>query len=537
MKQETPEGTDVSRREILKIGAVAGAGLVSSTVVASVAAAPGTTGDLTRAGFLKSLGLKGPLLDKQGKDALEESLGPAPRARVVADMRMIALAPDNLHPAWVAFTPDHERALVPCQDTNTLAVIDTHQYRLVATIKLDRGDVPWDVVASRDGRRAFVTNTAWDDKAYKFKTAPSTISVVDLVAGREIDAVKVGVSPNGITLHDGTDRLFVANTGDDTVSVIEADSLKTLATLKVPGYPYSIKASPSGKCVVCVNFQSASVAVIDPIRMTVLRDIKVGEVGLTEPHPEHGPGDSLNIEFVDDGHAWVTNFRSANVALVDLEAGAVKSRIAVPQSAPVFAKLIGEWYALIAGYGIFGIVDLRDQSFVQRFVPRAPIYANEFVSSIRRTDGDARVETWVTIATALAAEKMAAIPRVASNDPWAPERTHEMWTTDAVSHSVGVIPMRLPLSGARAAVDAGIETTVLSGDLRPRLLDIEEMACGLGTSTDQAKRLYRAAALPGFAFGTNWFASVTDVGRWLDEPITSAEIDTWKDTVRGGVPT
>lgn len=289
--------------------------------------------------------------------------GPAGR-RTLAGEIVIPLGPGNRHPALFDFTPDRARCLVACQDTNTVAVVDCRTFTLAGTIPLPHGRVPWGVACAPDGRLAVVTNTTWDDTAKTFDPGDSTVSVVDLRAGREVGTVPVGSRPNGIVVHAPTNRAFVADLGSDTVSVVDLSTRSRVAAIEVGHGPFDVAASPGEARIVSVNLHDASVSVLDPVRLRRHGDIVVGDATATAPFPEYGPGDPVSADFVDDDRVWVTNFRSAQLVLVDLAAGRVVRRIQLPPSAPVVTTHPTVRYALVSGYGISGLVDLDDGRLV-----------------------------------------------------------------------------------------------------------------------------------------------------------------------------
>jgi YVTN family beta-propeller protein len=89
------------------------------------------------------------------------------------------------------------------------------------------GTKPSGVVVSPDGQRLYVANTG-----------SGTVSVINTATGRRIDAspsifstdIKVGSSPSGLALSPDGNRLYVANTGSGTVSVITTDTYKLIDT-------------------------------------------------------------------------------------------------------------------------------------------------------------------------------------------------------------------------------------------------------------------------------------------------------------------
>jgi len=104
---------------------------------------------------------------------------------------------------WAAAAPPAETpspALLVVNKEGSLAIVDPASNTVVATVRTGEG--PHEVAASADGRLAFVSN-------YGSGTAPgNTISVIDLVARRELRRVDLGVleAPHGLAFAGG--RLY-----------------------------------------------------------------------------------------------------------------------------------------------------------------------------------------------------------------------------------------------------------------------------------------------------------------------------------------
>jgi DNA-binding beta-propeller fold protein YncE len=95
---------------------------------------------------------------------------------------------------WAASTPKAALLVLAKQD-RTLAIVDPVTLKVVA--KIPAGNDPHEVVASANGRRAYISN-------YGFG-AYNTISVADLVAQKALPAIQLGVlhGPHGLDFAGG----------------------------------------------------------------------------------------------------------------------------------------------------------------------------------------------------------------------------------------------------------------------------------------------------------------------------------------------
>ena len=69
--------------------------------------------------------------------------------------------------------------------------------------------------------------------------------------------------PRGFSLSPKGDRLFVANSWDDTISVIDTNTLEVTATWPVAAEPSSVVEDREGKNLFVANRISNDVAVLD----------------------------------------------------------------------------------------------------------------------------------------------------------------------------------------------------------------------------------------------------------------------------------
>lgn len=172
--------------------------------------------------------------------AAPSSAGPGP-TRVGADLgRELAGA--------VAIAPGpHARALVPLTADNALAIVDltTGESSRVATDvapfaaaadertawvstwgRAPREDEPFETTGTRAGADRVATDAGG-------LAREGLVQRVDLVARKVTTSVSVGRHPTGLALDVGAGRLYVANSNDDTLSVIDTTTAAVVATWPV----------------------------------------------------------------------------------------------------------------------------------------------------------------------------------------------------------------------------------------------------------------------------------------------------------------
>jgi YVTN family beta-propeller protein len=111
-----------------------------------------------------------------------------------------------------------------------------------------------------------------DKKVYVSSEQRGSISVIDPAAGKVVGQISTGLQPIGLLLDSLQDRLFVANAGSDTISVINTKSDKIVGTILlrpvtarnlVGATPIGMTFSPDEKTLYVSLADMNAVAVVD----------------------------------------------------------------------------------------------------------------------------------------------------------------------------------------------------------------------------------------------------------------------------------
>ena len=116
--------------------------------------------------------------------------------------------PSSLGVTTVAVTPDGELVYVVGVTSNNVWVIDTATNTVSAPISVSNGPIGR-VAVSPDGSVVYVTNLG-----------SNTVSAISTVTNTVIKTISVGNGPIGVAV--SSSRLYVTNSGDDTVTVVGA---------------------------------------------------------------------------------------------------------------------------------------------------------------------------------------------------------------------------------------------------------------------------------------------------------------------------
>ncbi len=137
----------------------------------------------------------------------------------------------NAAPQAIAFSPSGRTAYVTTS-SNQLLAIDVASRRIVGQV--DGLDGAHGVTVSPNGQSIYVTDATAD-----------TVSVIDAATLRVVRTIGVGQLPWTVVLSPDGATAYVANPNSDTVSVIDTSSDQVVATISVPEGPRSLLVSPT----------------------------------------------------------------------------------------------------------------------------------------------------------------------------------------------------------------------------------------------------------------------------------------------------
>ena len=164
------------------------------------------------------------------------------------------------------------------------------------------GKWAFSVAVSPDGATVYVANNG-----------DNSVSVIDTVTSTVTDTVTVGTSPWSVAVSPDGATVYVANDGDNSVSVIEAATNTLVDTISVGGRPHSVAVSPDGTRVYVANFAGGTVSVIDAATNTVVDTIR-----LDSYPPLHPTSYPSSVAVSPDGTmVYVANDSGSSVSVID----------------------------------------------------------------------------------------------------------------------------------------------------------------------------------------------------------------------------
>jgi YVTN family beta-propeller protein len=212
--------------------------------------------------------------------------------------------------------------LILAKRDQTLAIVDPTTLKVMARVPV--GNDPHEVIASADGKTAYVSN--YGGGAY------NTLAVVDLIAQKALPPIDLGPlrGPHGLTFVDGK-TWFTA----EAAKVIGRYDPATHKVDWVLGTgqnrTHMIYVSPDLQRIITTNVSSATVSIIDKVTLNPPGP-PPGQPNMTPPSgPARAPRSDWNetvipvgrgsegFDISPDGKAlWVANAQDGTVSIIDI---------------------------------------------------------------------------------------------------------------------------------------------------------------------------------------------------------------------------
>ena len=132
--------------------------------------------------------------------------------------------------------------------------------------RLGTGKEPAGIDISRDGSRLYVANKGDD-----------TISVLDPRHRKSLKTIPTGHQPMAVAVSNNGKMLYVLAHADNEVLAYDASSGKEKARATVPTGPFSLALDPKGKYLYVSSFDANQVSVLDTSTLAEVAVVKVGD--------------------------------------------------------------------------------------------------------------------------------------------------------------------------------------------------------------------------------------------------------------------
>lgn len=180
-------------------------------------------------------------------------------------MQVINVIATGKGPRGIAIDQVRKRAYVALSGDDSIDVIDITAGRKINTIRLNPGDKPQESALTPAGTLLITANTGSD-----------SISLIDPLAFIELDRIAVGNSPHSIAIDPAGRRAYVFNSLSSTISVIDLASSSVAATISTEPGPLRGQFNREGNKLYVIHEWSSYMTVIDPFTLSALGRVRIG---------------------------------------------------------------------------------------------------------------------------------------------------------------------------------------------------------------------------------------------------------------------
>jgi len=189
--------------------------------------------------------------------------------------------PHHDSPAGLAVSPDGKRLFIALDDRDEVAEADIGSRRVLRRAKVPGG--PYGLALGPEGKRLFVTCRRGD-----------RLAVLDAETLKQTDSLPVGTGPTAVAFcrTAAGERLIVANSMSDDISVISLAPLKELGRPVAGREPFAVAATSDGARAFVANrmvglssvktVPASEVTVVDPATARVVRRDTLESAHLSE---------------------------------------------------------------------------------------------------------------------------------------------------------------------------------------------------------------------------------------------------------------
>ena len=181
------------------------------------------------------------------------------------EMQVIGVMTTGKGPAGMAFDRLLKRAYVALSEDDSVDVIDITAGGRINRIRLNPGDKPREPALAPDGSLLITANSGSD-----------SISIIDPSAYIELERIPAGNGPHSVAVDPAGRRAYVFNTISGTISVIDLAGRSVTATISTEPGPLRGQFNRDGSRLYVIHEWSSYLTIIDPFSLSVTGRIRVG---------------------------------------------------------------------------------------------------------------------------------------------------------------------------------------------------------------------------------------------------------------------
>ncbi|MBF8258869.1 MAG: 40-residue YVTN family beta-propeller repeat protein [Actinobacteria bacterium] len=182
--------------------------------------------------------------------------------------KAVAVVPTGTSPAGMVLDPLSRRAYVAISGEDAVETIDLLGMDVINRGRLVIGDRPEELALTPDRKTLLSANTG-----------SNTVSVVDAASLVETRRIQVGNGPQSILVDRAGRRAYVFNTLSNTISVLDIGTGGVVATVATEAGPVRGEFNRGGNRLYVLHRYSPHLSVFDPTTLSIVRRVYVGSGG------------------------------------------------------------------------------------------------------------------------------------------------------------------------------------------------------------------------------------------------------------------
>jgi YVTN family beta-propeller protein len=155
--------------------------------------------------------------------------------------------------------------------------------------------------------------------AYSANFDGDSVSVINLNSQKTMATIPTGDRPNYVEYVKTKNgpRLFASNFGEDTLTVIDAESYKVIDTVKVGNGPFNMAVTHDQRYVISADARSNTATFVDTDTLKAVKQVGIGGEHRTDLPPS--AFQRLNPRISHDGKwLWIGNQDASAVSVIDI---------------------------------------------------------------------------------------------------------------------------------------------------------------------------------------------------------------------------
>ncbi|MBI5529286.1 MAG: PKD domain-containing protein [Deltaproteobacteria bacterium] len=166
-------------------------------------------------------------------------------------------------PQGIAVSSAANLAYIAKGNGNRAVSVDTNSLSVTNNIALSDCTNPMGIAVTPNGQRTFITCMNGTGRVAAIDTNGTFVQIDVNGVNPGVQSIAVGSNPDGIAIRSAGDRVYAANSGSNTVSVIETSTFNVLTAIGVGNTARGAAVNPAGTRLYVANEGDDSLSVID----------------------------------------------------------------------------------------------------------------------------------------------------------------------------------------------------------------------------------------------------------------------------------